>query len=79
MKSVLNVNMSDASDASTQSVDKKKGKGWRFWAIYISLCMSILLAAVESTVTSTALPFIADELHAGKDYVWFVNSFFLTR
>lgn len=71
--------MPDASDATTPSVEKKQGKGWRFWAIYISLCGLILLAAVESTVTSTALPFIADELHAGKDYVWFVNSFFLTR
>ncbi|KGO53496.1 hypothetical protein PEX2_061040 [Penicillium expansum] len=54
--------MSNASDTSTQSVEKKQ----------------VLLAAVESTVTSTALPFIADELYAGKNYVWFVNSFFLT-
>ena len=71
--------MSDTSDTAIQPVEKKQGKGWRFWAIYISLCVSILLAAVESTVTSTALPFISDELRAGEDYVWFVNSFFLTR
>ncbi|KAJ5158827.1 uncharacterized protein N7500_008478 [Penicillium coprophilum] len=70
--------MSEASDTSIQPVEKKQGRGWRFWAIYLSLCVSILLAAVESTVTSTALPFIADQLHAGKNYVWFVNSFFLT-
>ncbi|KNG84700.1 Major Facilitator Superfamily protein [Aspergillus nomiae NRRL 13137] len=70
--------MSDTSDTAIQPVEKKQGKGWRFWAIYISLCVSILLAAVESTVTSTALPFISDELRAGEDYVWFVNSFFLT-
>ncbi|KAE8167844.1 major facilitator superfamily domain-containing protein [Aspergillus tamarii] len=70
--------MSDTSDTAIQPVEKKQGKGWRFWAIYISLCVSILLAAVESTVTSTALPFISDQLHAGEDYVWFVNSFFLT-
>ncbi|KAJ5110594.1 MFS general substrate transporter [Penicillium argentinense] len=71
--------MSDTSDNAAPPVDKKKqGKGWRFWAIYVSLCVSILLAAVESTVTSTALPAITDELHAGENYVWFVNSFFLT-
>ncbi|KAE8133795.1 major facilitator superfamily domain-containing protein [Aspergillus pseudotamarii] len=70
--------MSDTSETAIQPGEKKQGKRWRFWAIYISLCVSILLAAVESTVTSTALPFISDQLHAGEDYVWFVNSFFLT-
>ncbi|KAE8387926.1 DNA repair protein RAD50 [Aspergillus alliaceus] len=69
---------SDASDASIPTSAKLKSKGWRFWAIYLSLSVSILLAAVESTVTSTALPFISDQLQAGEDFVWFVNSFFLT-
>ncbi|KAF8846456.1 MFS general substrate transporter [Acephala macrosclerotiorum] len=59
-------------------IPEKQVKGWRFWAIYVSLCVSILLAAVESTVTSTALPFISNDLNAGHEYVWFVNSFFLT-
>ncbi|CAI7591937.1 unnamed protein product [Penicillium palitans] len=70
--------MSDTSETSIRPAEMKQGRGWRFWAIYLSLCVSILLAAVESTVTSTALPSISDELHAGKAYVWFVNSFFLT-
>lgn len=71
--------MPNTLTASTLPIEDKQGRGWRFWAIYLSLCVSILLAAVESTVTSTALPSISDELHAGKDYVWFVNSYFLTR
>ncbi|KAI2701364.1 hypothetical protein CBS147332_7966 [Penicillium roqueforti] len=70
--------MPNTLTASTLPIENKQGRGWRFWAIYLSLCVSILLAAVESTVTSTALPSISDELHAGKDYVWFVNSYFLT-
>lgn len=37
-----------------------------------------MLVAVESTVTSTALPYIAHELAAGDLYVWFVNAYFLT-
>lgn len=72
-------NSSPSSNTSAQSVEIQKSRGWRFWAIYVSLCVTILLVAVESTVTSTALPFISDELRAGKNYVWFVNSFFLTR
>ncbi|KAJ5291222.1 MFS general substrate transporter [Penicillium angulare] len=68
--------MSDSSE--TIQPAKKEQRGWRFWAIYISLCVSILLAAVESTVISTALPSISDELNAGENYVWIVNSFFLT-
>ncbi|KAH8178515.1 major facilitator superfamily protein [Sarocladium implicatum] len=53
-------------------------KGWRFWAIFLTLMLVSLLAAVESTVTSTALPSIVADLDAGSLYVWFVNAYFLT-
>lgn len=53
-------------------------KGWRFWATFPALCLTSMLAAVESTVTSTALPSITKELDAGDLYVWFANSYFLT-
>ncbi|KAH6656048.1 major facilitator superfamily domain-containing protein [Truncatella angustata] len=49
----------------------KKEYSWHFWAIS-------LLASVESTVASTALPSISGTLHAGGNYVWFVNTYFLT-
>lgn len=54
-------------------------RGWRFWTIFGALCVTTMLNAVESSVTSTALPFIVHELDAGDLYVWFVNAFFLTR
>lgn len=53
-------------------------KGWRFWAIFPALMLVSLLVAVESTVTSTALPTIVHELNAGHLYIWFVNAYFLT-
>jgi MFS family permease len=53
-------------------------KGWRFWAIFATLMLVSFLPAVESTVTSTALPAIVHELDAGSLYVWFVNAYFLT-
>lgn len=52
---------------------------WRFWAIFSALSVTSLLAAVESTVTSTALPVISAKLQTGELYVWFVNAYFLTR
>ncbi|KAH8669583.1 major facilitator superfamily domain-containing protein [Tricladium varicosporioides] len=51
---------------------------WRFWIIFVALAFTSLLTAIEATVTSTALPTIAQVLNAQEVYVWFVNSFFLT-
>ena len=69
-----------ASPANEKDYERQKTTyGWKFWAIFVALCVTSLLAAVETTVTSTALPFIAHELNAGELYVWFVNSYFLTR
>ncbi|KAL1616300.1 hypothetical protein SLS56_011464 [Neofusicoccum ribis] len=56
----------------------KTSYSWRFWAIFLALSITSLLAAVESTVTSTALPVISGALDAGELYVWFVNAYFLT-
>ncbi|KAJ0120674.1 hypothetical protein J7T55_015405 [Diaporthe amygdali] len=58
--------------------DQPAAKGWKFWAIFPPLCIATLLVALESTVTSTALPIIAAELNAGDNYVWFLNGFLLT-
>jgi len=63
----------DAAEATTSTP-----KGWRFWVIFPTLMLVSLLVAVESTVTSTALPFIVHEIQAGELYVWFVNAYFLT-
>ncbi|KAI0486478.1 MFS general substrate transporter [Xylaria cf. heliscus] len=52
--------------------------GWRFWAIFAALSITSLLAAIESTVTSTAMPVIAEALDAGELYVWFVNAYTLS-
>ncbi|KAF2136065.1 uncharacterized protein K452DRAFT_238184 [Aplosporella prunicola CBS 121167] len=53
-------------------------RGWRFWAVFPPLCVATLLAAMEGTVTSTALPSIVGELHSGNNYVWILNGYLLT-
>lgn len=57
----------------------KAGRGWRFWAVFISLSISAFLSALEGAVVSTALPSISRAVNAGEDYIWMVNVFFLTR
>ncbi|KAG2416103.1 hypothetical protein HFD88_007295 [Aspergillus terreus] len=50
----------------------------RFWLVFVALCVTSLLAALEGTVTSTALPTIVAELHIGDNYPWVSNAYFLT-
>lgn len=69
----------DGSTGHGDDVPSATTRGWRFWAVFSAICFTTMLAAIESTVTSTALPFIVHELDAGELYVWFVNAYFLTR
>ncbi|PYI32191.1 MFS general substrate transporter [Aspergillus indologenus CBS 114.80] len=50
----------------------------RFWLVFVALCVTSLLAALEGTVTSTALPTIVADLNIGDDYPWVSNAYFLT-
>ncbi|KAK3365580.1 major facilitator superfamily protein [Lasiosphaeria ovina] len=59
-------------------VDQPAAKGWKFWMVFPPLCVATLLMALESTVTSTALPEIAAALNSGDNYVWFLNGYLLT-
>ncbi|KAI1749855.1 major facilitator superfamily domain-containing protein [Xylaria castorea] len=69
-----------ATSPSSENEENKApvGKRWRFWAVFAAVCFTTLLAAIESTVTSTALPFISHALDAGDSYIWFANAYFLT-
>ncbi|RWA09503.1 hypothetical protein EKO27_g5594 [Xylaria grammica] len=50
----------------------------RFWAIIIAISFAALLTALESTITSTALPSIVAALGGGELYVWAVNGYFVS-
>ncbi|OAA59532.1 Major facilitator superfamily domain, general substrate transporter [Niveomyces insectorum RCEF 264] len=50
----------------------------RFWAIIATLCVIGILSALENTVVTTSLPFIATQLDLGENYIWVTNVFFLT-
>ncbi|KAI1735346.1 major facilitator superfamily domain-containing protein [Xylaria scruposa] len=53
-------------------------RGWRFWLVFLPLCVASLLTALESTILSTAMPLITSDLQAGDNYVWFPNAFLVT-
>lgn len=68
-------NMADTPDLE---IDQPGSRGWKFWAVFPPLCIATLLMALESTVTSTALPIITATLKSGDNYVWFLNGYLLT-
>lgn len=62
----------------TGKTDQPAAKGWKFWAVFPPLCIATLLVALESTITSNALPMIVAALESGDNYVWILNGYLLT-
>ncbi|KAI0966353.1 putative multidrug resistance protein fnx1 [Xylaria arbuscula] len=56
----------------------KQNRGWRFWAILTSMAVSSLLAGLDATAVSTAMPSIIHDLGASQGYVWIANAYLLT-
>lgn len=51
---------------------------WRVWCIFIVLCLFSFLGAIDSTVTTTALPTISREISGSGEYVWIANLYLFT-
>jgi MFS family permease len=52
-------------------------RSFSFWAIIVGLGVTLLLAALENTVLTTAAPVILAEIPLDDDWVWLTNAFFL--
>jgi EmrB/QacA subfamily drug resistance transporter len=48
---------------------------WRVSTIFIVLCTISLLSAIDSTIITTSLPTIANEIGGATEYVWIANSY----
>lgn len=70
-----------ASDMSDQEAamasSPKVSKGWRFWLIFVAVCVATLVVAVDVSIISTALPTIAEDLHSAELFVWVANAYVL--
>ncbi|KAH8821392.1 major facilitator superfamily domain-containing protein [Xylogone sp. PMI_703] len=53
-------------------------KDARFWLIIVTLSVTAILAAIDATIITTALPRIVSALSGGEKYVWVVGSYFLS-
>lgn len=53
-------------------------KGFRFWAIILSLSITGALSTLEATIVSTALPTIITNLNGGDKYLWVGNAYLLS-
>ncbi|KAG6988943.1 MFS efflux transporter aclA [Physcia stellaris] len=50
---------------------------WRFWLIYLSMCIVSFASAFDSTIITTALPTISRAINGQEQYIWIANSFVL--
>ncbi|KAK9769997.1 putative Efflux pump FUS6 [Seiridium cardinale] len=53
-------------------------RGWRFWAIMTSMAVASLLAGLDATAVSTAMPSMIEDLGTSQGYMWIANSYLLT-
>ncbi len=71
----------DVSNAPVVSGEAAEGEGgkkdWRFWMIFVSVCVTTLLVAIDLSIVSTALPTIAIDLNADELFVWVANAYVL--
>jgi MFS family permease len=56
---------------------EKQSRGWRFWLVFPGLCFAVLLAALDTSVVSTALPTIMYELKSESLFIWVINGYFV--
>lgn len=68
-----NYNNLEPPEANFQAVQRSFG----FWAIIVGLGVTLLLAALENTVLTTAAPAILADIPLGDNWVWLTNAFFL--
>ncbi|WVN86534.1 uncharacterized protein L203_101700 [Cryptococcus depauperatus CBS 7841] len=51
---------------------------WRFWAIFISLMISVFLFALDQLIVATAIPKITSQFNSLSQLSWLASGFFLT-
>ncbi|KAG5798393.1 hypothetical protein H9Q69_002541 [Fusarium xylarioides] len=52
-------------------------KGARFWLIFVAISLTTFLAALDTSIISTALPTITADLGSESLYVWIIDAYLL--
>ena len=64
---------------STTERERVRLTGWALTGGLASLMLTMLLAALDQTIVSTALPKILDDLHGYNRYTWVVTAYLLAE
>ncbi|KAI1746037.1 putative multidrug resistance protein fnx1 [Xylaria scruposa] len=67
-----------STDATSNDAAPTQQRGWRFWAIMTSMAVASILAGLDATAVSTAMPSIINDLGTSQGYVWIANAYLLT-
>ena len=74
--------MADAGEmgvsVETAPLEADRITGRRLWVILGALLLGMLLAALDQTIVSTALPTIVGDLHGGSHLAWVVTAYLLS-
>ncbi|KAF2194168.1 MFS general substrate transporter [Zopfia rhizophila CBS 207.26] len=62
----------------SQTPSQKWTRADGFWRSFISICIPLLLSALEGSVTNTALPTISDALNLKSKFSWVATAFLLS-
>ncbi len=65
-----------STDAPAPALERITGR--RLWLILGALLLGMLLAALDQTIVSTALPTIVGDLHGGSHLAWVVTAYLLS-
>ncbi|KAI0595289.1 putative multidrug resistance protein fnx1 [Biscogniauxia sp. FL1348] len=68
--------MAPAEKATPETASQ--GRGLRFWAIMTSMAVSSLLAGLDATAVSTAMPSMIEDLGTSQGFMWIANAYLLT-
>ncbi|KAI8716446.1 hypothetical protein NCS52_00938500 [Fusarium sp. LHS14.1] len=66
-----------SNDNPPESEPAAPKKGARFWLVFIAIALTTFLAALDTSIISTALPTITSDLGSNSLYVWIVDSYLL--
>ncbi|KAK3987149.1 efflux pump FUS6 [Cladorrhinum sp. PSN332] len=69
--------MSANGESATPEVPSQR-RGWRFWAIMTSMAVASLLAGLDATAVSTAMPSMINDLGTSQGFIWIANAYLLT-
>ncbi|KAJ3559559.1 hypothetical protein NM688_g271 [Phlebia brevispora] len=66
----------DSDSGARESQPSSSAKGFRFAMVFVAICISMFMSALEFSAVSTALPTIVHDL-SGEDFIWVASSYAL--